>query len=93
MSSDIKTLIKLLNKQGEKELASILQECDSYIEESNAYGSYEYSYLSTFIVLAPAEKFLEVVNIIEKSKDVYLKYIKYIYPDKQESPEIISVRT
>lgn len=91
MNNDIKTLIKLLKKRNEIELANVLKDCDSYIDESNQFGSYLNSWLSKFVILAPADSFWEVDDIVESRKDILLAFIKLIYPDKAESPEITDV--
>lgn len=91
-SEDIEKIRKILKYRGRNELAELLQQSTSRIDESSTYGSYLYSTLSTFEIYSPLEYYEKLKKLSEEDKKEILDAVLEIYPPKEYSPEIVNLK-
>ena len=90
-NKDIKTLIKVLLHKKRNDLALLLNNCSSCVEESGQYGSRFNSIISTFLIYAQVEQYYKLKELSEKDREVILSSVLDIYPVVDEEPEITSI--
>lgn len=90
-NEDIKTLIKILEFKGKKDIADLFEGSVGEIQESTQYGSYLFSVLSTFVVFAPLEKYYKLKGLNKEEQKLIFDSILEIHPPEAYSPEITSV--
>jgi len=88
---DIDLLCKILTIQNQNDLVSIISSGFGLLEESDSYGSYWNSTISSYTIFLEIKKYFEAKEISEKNKNIILDALLEIYPHKDASPEIISV--
>jgi hypothetical protein len=90
-NKDIKTLIKVLKHKKREDLAGLLKNCSSEIDQSGQYGSRFNSVISTFWICAPVEDYYKLKKLRKKDNRLILKSVIDFYPVVDEAPEITSV--
>lgn len=80
-------LVKKLKSKNENDLANLLVNCRSAIEESDQYGSFWNKFLSSFIIYTPKEKYLKLSKLTREDIEKILQSVLDIYP-KSEDLEI-----
>lgn len=89
--ADIKKLRKILTIKGRRDLADLLKNSVSFLEESSTYGSRWYSTLSTFHIEYPISIQEKIGELTDKDKDDIFQSLRLIYPLLDNSPEITNV--
>lgn len=91
MDSTIKTLIKLLNIKGRKDLSDLLIRSKTEILQSSQFGSHQHSILSTILINSPPEDYIKMKELPKIEHDQILKLIQEIYPPTDNKPEIVDM--
>lgn len=89
--NSIKAIRKILEVQGEKDLAELLKHAKGKLTESGSYGTYTNSFLSTFEIHGPPERIAILAALSKEKKDIIEKAIYLVYPLQDESPEINNI--
>jgi hypothetical protein len=89
---DIQTLIKSLTIKNRTDLARLLEGASSKLDVTDQYGSYLFSQISSFEVFAPIENYYKLKNLDSSDYKIILDSVLDIYPSKEHSPEVVSVR-
>lgn len=87
MDKVIIAIIKKLKEKNRNDLADFLIGCKSETEETDQYGSYWHKFLSSFVIVAPVEKYKRLQKLSEKDRATILELIQELYP-KSEGLEI-----
>lgn len=85
-------VIKILKHKDREDLASLLQNSYSQIEESNTFGSYLYSIVSTLEIYSPYKDYLELENLTEDDRNLILKSVLEVMPPRAHEIEIKYLR-
>ena len=91
MDEQIKAIRKILRFRKRPDLAELLLDSQSNIEQSSSYGSALFSVLSTFEIYSPIQKY-EKLKILSKDdlSEIY-NAVSDLYPVKDNSIEIANV--
>src|SRR5712692_3053697 len=84
-------VIKLLRHRGRRDLAELLQRAWLELDESNQYGSYLFSTLTTARIHAPIEDYERLRTLSESDQTEVLKTLVEIHPPRERSIEITHV--
>ncbi|OLN28967.1 abortive infection family protein [Desulfosporosinus metallidurans] len=88
----IEKVCKILIRRERADLADQLQNSHSVVDESSTYGSYSYSTISSFDIFSPIEDYEKLVKISDDEQKTLLNAVMLVYPPKDNSPEIRSLR-
>lgn len=88
---DIRLLRKLLKQEGRNDLAELLNGSLGSVNESNQFGSYLNSVISSYEIHAPLDKYFSLKKLSESDKKIILNLILDIYPHRDEFPEIVNI--
>lgn len=91
MDSDIKAIRKILRFRKRTDLAELLLNSQSNIEESSSYGSALFSRQSTFEIYSPIDKYEKLKNLPEDDYSELFNAVSDLYPVKEYSIEIVSI--
>lgn len=81
-------VIKLLRHREKRDLANLLQRAWLELDESNQYGSYLFSTLTTARIHAPIEDYEQLRTLPESDQSEVLRTLLEIYPPRDHSIEI-----
>lgn len=84
-------IIKLLSHRGRKDLAELLRRAWLELDESNQYGSYLFSTLTTARIHAPIEDYERLRSLSEPDQTEILRTLLEIHPPRDHSIEITNV--
>jgi len=87
-NKDIKILIKILTHKKRADLALLLKDCLSEVEQSGQFGSHWKSIISSFLIYAPIEQYYKLRELNEKDQEFILNSILDVYPLVDDAPEI-----
>ena len=82
------TAIKLLRHRGRKDLAQLLKHASLELDESDQYGSYLFSTLTTARIHASIEDYERLRTLSEPDQNEILRTLLEIYPPCERSIEI-----
>ena len=88
---DILKLIKLLRYRSNFEIADLLINSNSNLDESSTYGSRWNSVLSRFEILSPIENHTKLNDLSNEKKSTIFKSVLEMYPLRDGCPEITEV--
>jgi hypothetical protein len=89
---DIIKIRKILQNNKRNDLADLLQSSRSVLNESSTFGHYSYSTLSTFQIFSPLKQYDILSQLSRDDYNEIKESVLLIYPHKEESPEITSVK-
>ena len=89
--ADIRKLRKVLRYKGRNDLAELLKNSRSVLNESSTYGSRWYSVLSTFEIYSPVRMNEKIIQLSDEDKAELLQALLLIYPLKESEPEITDI--
>ena len=88
---DINKIRRILKIRGFNDLADLLIDSTSYVNQSNQFGSLWYSVISQFEIYSPEKQHKELVKLSNQRKSEILNCIYILYPIVEEAPEITEV--
>lgn len=89
--NDTERLRKILIAKRRIDLANLLNNSESSIDQSGSYGSMAHSVLSTFEIHSPVSKNEKLLTLSDEDKGLILESIQLIYPRKANAIEIWNV--
>jgi hypothetical protein len=89
--ADIRKLRKVLRYKGRNDLAELLKNSRSSLNESSTYGSRWYSVLSTFEIYSPIRLNEKITQLSDEDREELLQALLLIYPLKESEPEITDI--
>jgi hypothetical protein len=89
--ADIKKLRKILIHKGRRDLADLLKNSVSFLEESSTYGSMWFSTLSTFHINYPIYTQEKIDKLSKEDKAEIFQSLRLIYPLAENAPEITNI--
>lgn len=88
---DIEKIRKVLISRKQINLANMLNHSAGELSESNTYGRYLYSTLSTYYIYSPPKE-TDLLNALSKEdKNKIFDAVLSVYPPKDNAPEIVNV--
>jgi hypothetical protein len=84
-------VIKLLSYRGRGDLAQLLERAWLELDESNQYGSYLFSTLTTARIHAPIEDYERLRSLSDYDQNEILKTLREIHPPREHSIEVTDV--
>jgi len=84
-------LIRLLKHRGRRDLVDLLQRAWLELDESNQYGSYLFSTLTTARIHAPIKEYEQLRSLPDSDKQEILGALLEIHPPREHSIEITHV--
>ena len=91
MDEEIKAIRKILRFRKRPDLAELLLNSQSDIEESNSYGSALFSRQSTFEIYSRIDKYEKLKNLPEEDYSEIFNAVSDLYPVKESSIEIVNI--
>lgn len=91
MDTDIKNIQEILKLESREDLANLLNNSMSFVNQSNQFGSYAYSVISTFEIHSPAKECLILKKLPDSDKKIIFNAILHVYPHRVNEPEIVDV--
>jgi hypothetical protein len=88
VDSDIKKIRKILNHRNRGDLADLLKNSTSNVNEGPTFGSKFNSVLSVFEIYSPLKKHEKLKDLSNSDRETILDAIIEIYPVKANAPEI-----
>lgn len=85
-------IIDILNYRGRRDLALLLKDSHYWIEESDSYGSYLFSVLSTVEIFSSLPVYEKLRFLSELDKKVIKEAFEDLYPPGEKSIEISDIR-
>ena len=89
--SDIEKICIILKNKGRVDLAELLKNSNSKLIESDSYGSYSFSNLSSFQIKSPPNIQPKIDSLCQKDKDVIFNSVLVLYPLREREPEITQI--
>jgi len=89
---DIIKIRKILALRKREDLAKLLKDSRSTINESDTYGSYLFSVISTFEIYSPYNMYEKLKTLGKKDREDILDAVLEIHPPKEYSAEINEIR-
>jgi hypothetical protein len=85
-------IVEILNYRGRRDLAFLLKDAHYWIEESDSYGSYLFSVLSTVEIISSLPIYEKLRYLSEVDKKVIKDAFEDLYPPREKSIEICDIR-
>lgn len=91
MDTDIKNIQEILRLEGREDLAKLLNNSKSFVNQSNQYGTYAFSVISTFEIHSPVRECLTLKKLSNDDKKIIFDSVLNIYPPRDSEPEIVDI--
>ncbi|MCX6679687.1 MAG: abortive infection family protein [Methanothrix sp.] len=85
-------IVEILDYRGRRDLALLLKDAHYWIEESDSYGSYLFSVLSTVEIFSSLPVYEKLRSLSELDKNVIKEAFEDLYPPGEKSIEICDIR-
>jgi hypothetical protein len=92
IDEDIEKIRKILEYRRRHDLAELLRDSTSKIQESSQYGNHYCSFLSTFEIYSPIKNYEKLKKLSEDDRKEILNAVLEIHPPKDNSPEIVELK-
>jgi len=90
--NDIEKIRKVLMYNSREDLADLLRNSTSYLDQSSKYGSRAFSLISTFEIKSHPSIQYKLDKLPKDDIDIIKQAVMSIYPVKDEKPEITKIR-